>query len=221
MQELLRIVDRVAPTDSAVLDPRARAAPARSWWRGPSTSARRAREQAFVPIHCGALPREVLESELFGHEKGAFTGAVDSKPGLIELADGGTLFLDEIGEMEPESQVRLLRVLETALFFRVGGTRSRTVDMRLVAATNRDLAEAIRTGRVPPGPLLPHQHDHHRCCRRCASGPRTCALLAEHFVERNAAYGREAARPGDARAASRPTHGPATCASCSTPSSAR
>ena len=103
--------------------------------------------QAFVPIHCGALPREVLESELFGHERGAFTGAVGTKPGLIELADGGTLFLDEIGEMEPESQVRLLRVLETKSFFRVGGTRSRTVDMRLVAATNRDLADAIRNGR--------------------------------------------------------------------------
>ena len=105
------------------------------------------REQAFVPIHCGALPREVLESELFGHEKGAFTGAIATKPGLIELADGGTLFLDEIGEMEPDSQVKLLRVLESHAFFRVGGTRRRTVDMRLVAATNRDLAEAIKTNQ--------------------------------------------------------------------------
>ena len=83
--------------------------------------------------------------ELFGHEKGAFTGAIATKPGLIELADGGTLFLDEIGEMEPDSQVKLLRVLESHAFFRVGGTRRRTVDMRLVAATNRDLAEAIKT----------------------------------------------------------------------------
>ena len=99
-----------------------------------------------MPIHCGALAREVLESELFGHEKGAFTGAVATKPGLIELADGGTLFLDEIGEMEPDSQVKLLRVLESHAFVRVGGTRRRTVDMRLVAATNRDLAEAIKTG---------------------------------------------------------------------------
>ncbi len=146
MQDVLRLLDRVAPTESSVLilgesgtgkELVARAVHDRS----PRQS------QAFVPIHCGALPREVLESELFGHERGAFTGAVGMKPGLIELADGGTLLLDEIGEMEPESQVRLLRVLETKSFFRVGGTRSRTVDMRLVAATNRDLADAIRNGR--------------------------------------------------------------------------
>src|SRR5262245_37989041 len=143
MEELLRVVDRVAPTDSSVLilgesgtgkDLVARALHERS----PRAA------QAFVPIHCGALPREVLESELFGHEKGAFTGAVNAKPGLIELAEGGTLFLDEIGEMELESQVKLLRVLESHAFFRVGGTRRRTVDMRLVAATNRDLADALK-----------------------------------------------------------------------------
>ena len=146
MEDVLRVVDRVAPTDSSVLmlgesgtgkELVARAVHERS----PR------REQAFVPIHCGALPREVLESELFGHEKGAFTGAIATKPGLIELADGGTLFLDEIGEMEPDSQVKLLRVLESHAFFRVGGTRRRTVDMRLVAATNRDLAEAIKTNQ--------------------------------------------------------------------------
>src|SRR4030095_10134239 len=145
MEDVLRVVDRVAPTDSSVLilgesgtgkELVARAVHERS----PR------RDQAFVPIHCGALPREVLESELFGHEKGAFTGAIATKPGLIELADGGTLFLDELGEMEADSQVKLLRVLESHAFFRVGGTRRRTVDMRLVAATNRDLAEAIKTG---------------------------------------------------------------------------
>src|SRR5204862_209084 len=103
-------------------------------------------ERPFVPIHCGALPREVLESELFGHEKGAFTGAIASKPGLIDLADGGTLFLDEIGEMEPDSQVKLLRALETGMFFRVGSTRPHTVDVRIVAATNRDLTEAMKSG---------------------------------------------------------------------------
>src|SRR5207249_6166983 len=83
--------------------------------------------------HCGALPREVFESELFGHERGAFTGAVGTKPGLVELADGGTLFLDEIGEMAPDSQVKLLRAIETGTFFRVGGTRPRRVDARIVA----------------------------------------------------------------------------------------
>src|SRR2546430_14824022 len=78
-----------------------------------------------ISIHCGALPREVFESELFGHEKGAFTGAVAAKPGLVELADGGTLLLDEIGELEPDIQVKLLRALETGTFFRVGATRPR------------------------------------------------------------------------------------------------
>src|SRR2546422_2104260 len=145
-QEVLRIIERVAPTDSTVLilgesgtgkELVARAIHERS--------ARAAR--AFVPIHFGALPREGFESELFGHEKGAFTGAVGTKPGLVELTDGGTLLLDEIGEMEPDSQVKLLRAIETGTFFRVGGTRPRRVDVRLVAATNRDLAEAMKAGQ--------------------------------------------------------------------------
>jgi DNA-binding NtrC family response regulator len=189
MEEVLRLIDRVAPTDSSVLvlgesgtgkELVARAIHDRSP-RAP---------QAFVPIHCGALAREVLESELFGHEKGAFTGAIATKPGLIELADGGTLFLDEIGEMEPESQVKLLRVLESHAFFRVGGTRRRTVDMRLVAATNRDLAEAIKTGgfrqdlfyRINTITItLPPLRERREDVRR----------LVEHFLEQNATYGRK------------------------------
>jgi transcriptional regulator with PAS, ATPase and Fis domain len=139
------MVERVAPTDSAVLILGESGTGKELVARGIHERSQRA-GRPFVPIHCGALPREVLESELFGHEKGAFTGAVGTKPGLIELADGGTLFLDEIGEMEPESQVRLLRVLESGTFFRVGGTRPRRVDVRLVAATNRDLAEAMKQG---------------------------------------------------------------------------
>src|SRR5262249_57732126 len=83
---------------------------------------------------------------LFGDEKGGFSGAIAAKPGLIDLADGGTLLLDEIGEMEPDSQVKLLRALETGMFFRVGSTRPRTVDVRIVASTNRDLAEAMKAG---------------------------------------------------------------------------
>ena len=144
MQEVLRIVERVAPTDSTVLV-------LGESGTGKELVARMIHERSsradrpFVPLHCGALPREVFESELFGHEKGAFTGAIGVKPGLIELADGGTLFLDEIGEIEPDVQVKLLRVLETGSFFRVGGTRPRRVDVRIVAATNRDLAEAMRT----------------------------------------------------------------------------
>jgi DNA-binding NtrC family response regulator len=187
MQEVLRIVDRVAPTDSSVLV-------LGESGTGKELVARAIHERStrasrpFVPIHCGALPREVLESELFGHEKGAFTGALSAKPGLIELADGGTLFLDEIGEMEPDSQVKLLRILESRCFYRVGGTRPRRVDLRLVAATNRDLAEAMKVGQfrqdlyyrintitVPLPPLRDRPED--------------VALLALHFVEANAAYG--------------------------------
>jgi DNA-binding NtrC family response regulator len=193
MQEVLRIVDRVAPTDSAVLilgeSGTGKELVARAIHERSQRAAR-----PFVPIHCGALPREVLESELFGHEKGAFTGAVGAKPGLVELADGGTLFLDEIGEMEPDSQVRLLRVLESGVFFRVGGTRPRRVDVRLVAATNRDLAEAMKQGEfrqdlyyrintitIQLPPLRERRED--------------VSILARHFVETHAAYGAKRLSP--------------------------
>jgi two-component system response regulator AtoC len=104
------------------------------------------REGPFVPVHCAALAKTLLESELFGHEKGAFTGAVASKPGKLERADGGTLFLDEISEIALDVQVKLLRVLETWQFERVGGIKPIRVDVRLIAATNRELAEAVKDG---------------------------------------------------------------------------
>ncbi|HSM93769.1 MAG TPA: sigma-54 dependent transcriptional regulator [Anaeromyxobacteraceae bacterium] len=105
------------------------------------------RGQLFVPINCATLGRELLENELFGHEKGAFTGADERKKGLFELADGGTLFLDEIGEMDPSTQAKLLRVLERNEFRRVGGTGKVQVDLSVIAATNRDIEEAIRQGK--------------------------------------------------------------------------
>jgi len=201
MEELLRVIDRVAPTDSSVLilgeSGTGKELVARALHERSPRSA-----QAFVPIHCGALPREVLESELFGHEKGAFTGAVNAKPGLIELAEGGTLFLDEIGEMEPESQVKLLRVLESLSFFRVGGTRRRTVDMRLVAATNRDLAEAIKANQF-------RQDLYYRINTITVSLPplrerrEDIRPLAQHFLEQNAAYGRKRLSPVTLRALER------------------
>jgi DNA-binding NtrC family response regulator len=101
----------------------------------------------FLPINCAAIPAEILESELFGHERGAFTGAHSRKLGKFELADGGTLFLDEIGELPPEMQVKLLRVLEQREFMRVGGTETISVDLRLIAATNQDLEVAVDEGR--------------------------------------------------------------------------
>jgi DNA-binding NtrC family response regulator len=187
MQEVLRIIERVAPTDSSVLILGESGTGKELVAQAIHEHSPRA-ERPFVPIHCGALPREVLESELFGHEKGAFTGAVAAKPGLVELADGGTLFLDEIGEMEPDSQVKLLRALETGTFFRVGGTRPRRVDVRIVTATNRDLAEAMRQGEF-------RQDLYYRINTIAVHLPplrdrrEDVSLLAKHFVEGNAAYG--------------------------------
>jgi transcriptional regulator with GAF, ATPase, and Fis domain len=105
------------------------------------------REGSFIPVHCAALAENLLESELFGHERGAFTGAVSARKGRFELADGGTIFLDEVGEISSAVQVKLLRVLQEREFERVGGTRSISVDVRIIAATNRDLKEEVAAGR--------------------------------------------------------------------------
>ena len=104
------------------------------------------RDEAFVKVNCGALPRDLVESELFGHEKGAFTGAVRQKKGRFELAEGGTIFLDEIGDIPLETQIKLLRVLQEKQFERVGGERTLTADVRVVAATNRRLKEMVDEG---------------------------------------------------------------------------
>jgi Nif-specific regulatory protein len=103
-------------------------------------------ESPFVAVNCAAITETLLESELFGHEKGAFTGATAQKKGKVEIANGGTLFLDEIGELAPGLQAKLLRVLQEREFERVGGTRPIRLDIRLIAATNRNLAEAIESG---------------------------------------------------------------------------
>ncbi|MFT3907081.1 MAG: sigma-54 dependent transcriptional regulator [Steroidobacteraceae bacterium] len=106
----------------------------------------RRRNAPFVPINCGAIPSELLESELFGHEKGAFTGALNARKGRFEMAEGGTIFLDEIGDMNPAMQVKLLRVLQERIFERVGSCVSQRCDVRVIAATHRNLEEAIAKG---------------------------------------------------------------------------
>jgi Nif-specific regulatory protein len=104
-------------------------------------------DRPFVRVHCAALPENLIESELFGHEKGAFTGATGERKGRFELADGGTLFLDEIGEISAQLQIKLLRVLQEREFERVGGTHSLRVNVRLITATNRDLMQMVREGK--------------------------------------------------------------------------
>ena len=115
--------------------------------RATCTSFRRARDKPFVPVNCGAIPVDLLESELFGHEKGAFTGAVTARVGRFEHAEGGTLFLDEIGDMSLPMQVKLLRVLQERTFERVGSNATRECNVRIVAATHRNLEQMIEQGR--------------------------------------------------------------------------
>ena len=115
------------------------------------------KNKPFVPLNCAALSENILESELFGHVKGAFTGADRDRIGRFEYANGGTLFLDEVGDMPLSTQVKLLRVLETGEIVRVGTNEPIKVNVRLISATNRDLADAIAEGHVPPGPLPPAQ----------------------------------------------------------------
>ena len=104
------------------------------------------RQKPFVPVNCGAIPAELLESELFGHEKGAFTGAINSRPGRFEMAEGGTLFLDEIGDMPLNMQVKILRVLQERVYERVGGNKTMTADVRIIAATHKNLDKMIEQG---------------------------------------------------------------------------
>jgi len=185
MESVRRLVDQVAPTTATVLV------------TGPSGTGKELvsriihvlsprREGPFVAVHCAALSESVLESELFGHERGAFTGAVTARKGRFELAEGGTIFLDEIGDVSPAVQVRLLRVLQERRFERVGGNRTLAVDVRVIAATNRDLMTEVSAGRfredlfyrlnVFPIPLPP------LAARRDAILP-----LAEYFLKRYAA----------------------------------
>ena len=175
--------------------PPAKAGPARIWWRRSIHYLSSRADRPFLNITCSALPEPLLESELFGHEKGAFTDARQQKRGLLEQADEGTVFLDEIGEMAPALQAKLLRVLEEKTFRRVGGIGDVRVDVRVIAATNRDLETLVREGRfredlyyrlnvlrIEMPPLRARGAD--------------VALLARHFVR---AVQRRVQPAGDAR----------------------
>jgi two-component system, NtrC family, response regulator AtoC len=146
VQEIFKIIDKVADSPSTVLitgeSGTGKELIATALHDGSSR-----KDKPLIKISCAAIPKDLMESELFGYERGAFTGAVTSKPGRFELADGGTLFLDEIGEVPIEMQVKLLRVLQESEFERVGGIKTTRVDVRLIAATNRDLEAEVEAGR--------------------------------------------------------------------------
>ena len=146
LAEVFKVLGKVAPTDSTVLVTGESGTGKELLVRALHANSKRA-DKPFVPINCGAIPKELLESELFGHEKGAFTHAIRSRPGRFELADGGTIFLDEIGEMDLSLQVKILRVLQEKEIERVGGTGVKKVDVRVIAATNRDLEREVSQGR--------------------------------------------------------------------------
>jgi two-component system nitrogen regulation response regulator NtrX len=146
IQDVKKMIARVAPTHARVLVTGENGT-------GKELVARNIHEQSprwkagFVEVNCAAIPRELIESELFGHEKGSFTGAAGMRRGRFELADGGTLFLDEVGDMDPSAQAKVLRVLETGEVSRVGAEKSHTVDVRVIAATNKDLDAEVEEGR--------------------------------------------------------------------------
>ena len=154
-------------------------------------------QQPFVAINCAAIPETLLESEIFGHEKGAFTGAYERRAGCFELADRGTLFLDEIAEMMPATQVKLLRVLQERRFRRLGGRAEQDVDVRVMAATNVDPAERRAQRQAARGPLLPAERLHHRAAAaaRPPGGPAAAGADLPRRVQPARREGGEGGRP--------------------------
>jgi transcriptional regulator with GAF, ATPase, and Fis domain len=184
MKEIFQFLARVAPTDSTVLIEGESGTGKELAARALHRNSPRA-NKPFVAINCAAIPETLLETDLFGHERGAFTGAAGQKKGRLEVADGGVVFLDEIGELAPTLQVKLLRVLQEREFERVGGTHTIKIDVRLIAATNRDLTDAVRSGdfrqdlfyrlavvRLTMPPLRERRED--------------IPMLARHFLQKNA-----------------------------------
>ncbi len=182
IQQVYRLIEKVADTDSTVLILGESGTGKELVARAIHYNSNR-KHKPLIPVNCGAIPEELLESELFGHERGAFTHAIKTRIGRFELADGGTIFLDEIGEMSPKLQVKLLRVLQEQRFERIGGMKTIQVDVRIIAATNKDLMGLVKSGKfredlyyrlnVIPIQLPPLRH-------RKSDIP----LLVDHFLKK-------------------------------------
>jgi DNA-binding NtrC family response regulator len=181
MRHLFRQIARVAPTSASVLITGESGTGKELAAQAIHRFSQR-RERPFLPINCGAIPSQLIESELFGHEKGSFTGATRDHTGYFERANGGTLFLDEITEMPFDLQVNLLRVLETSTFAKVGGSREHKTDTRIIAATNRDPVRAVEDGQFREDLLYRIQvFPLHMPPLRERNGD--IELLARHFLE--------------------------------------
>jgi two-component system response regulator HydG len=187
--DVLRVAETVAPTDSTVLIQGESGTGKEVVARYIHSLSARS-EKTFASINCGALPESLLESELFGHVKGSFTGAVKDKAGLFAAASGGTFFLDEIGETTPATQVKLLRVLQTREVIPVGATDPQPIDVRLVAATNRDLDEEIKRGTFR-GDLFYRLNVIALQLPPLRERREDIPLLAEHFLHRSAEQAKE------------------------------
>ncbi len=162
MQEVFRLIRKVADADSTILITGESGTGKELIARAIHKTGKR-KDGPFIPVNCAAIPAELLESELFGHEKGAFTHAIRTRIGRFELADKGTIFLDEIGEMNPSLQVKLLRALQERRFERVGGVKTIGVDIRVIAATNINLEDAVKESRIQGRPVLQtERHTHSR-----------------------------------------------------------
>jgi len=183
MRQLLELAERIAQTNAAVLITGESGCGKELIARAVHHYSLRC-AKPWVDVSCAALPEHLVESELFGYEKGAFSGADSAKPGLFELAHQGTLFLDEVGELEPRMQVKLLRVLDGVAYYRLGGVRKVSVDVRVVAATNQDLERMVRTGEF-------RSDLYHRLGQICLRVPplreRSDDIipLAEHFLKQS------------------------------------